>query len=169
MNEIENSKQKMGRRTFFIKLGFSLAAFVGILVSAPVLGALLAPIFLRTPEKWRKVGNVEDFKINETVLVKFKSASPFPWSGITDETASWLRRVSDNEFVAFSVNCAHLGCPVRWVPDAELFLCPCHGSVYNKDGSYAAGPAPHGLSKYPVQIKNGKVEIKTSPIPITNI
>ena len=168
MNETQISNEQMGRRKFFIRLGFSLAAFVGILVSIPVLGAFLAPLFLKPPERWRTVGNVDDFKIDETVLVKFKSASPFPWSRFVDETASWLRRSGEDQFVAFSVNCAHLGCPVRWVPDAELFLCPCHGSVYNRDGSYAAGPAPHGLSKYPVQINNGKVEIKCSPIPITN-
>ncbi|MEJ2053240.1 MAG: Rieske (2Fe-2S) protein [Calditrichaceae bacterium] len=96
-------------------------------------------------------------------------ASPLPWSGKVSETASWLRRVSDNSFIAFSINCAHLGCPVRWIEDAELFLCPCHGGVYNKDGSYAAGPPPHGLRKYPVRVRDGNVEIEASAIPITNL
>ena len=48
---------------------------------------------------------------------------------------------SDDEFVAFSVNCAHLGCPVRWLREAHLFMCPCHGGVYYEDGRVAAGPA----------------------------
>jgi len=78
---------------------------------------------------------------------------------------SWVM-FFENEFEAFSVNCAHLGCPVRWLPDARLFMCPCHGGVYYEDGSVAAGPPPHGLTKYPVRVKDGRVEIRTDPIPI---
>jgi menaquinol-cytochrome c reductase iron-sulfur subunit len=31
--------------------------------------------------------------------------------------------------VAFSINCTHLGCPVRWLPDANLFMCLSRRSV----------------------------------------
>ena len=34
-------------------------------------------------------------------------------------------------WVAITSRCAHLGCPVRWVPAAERFICPCHGGVYD--------------------------------------
>jgi menaquinol-cytochrome c reductase iron-sulfur subunit len=112
---------------------------------------------------------VDDFAIGETILVKFRSNSALPWTGVTSQTASWLRRVSDRQFIAFTVNCTHLGCPVRWIPDAGIFMCPCHGGVYNKDGSYAAGPPPHGLAQYPVRIINGQVEIQAAPLPITKI
>ena len=81
-------------------------------------------------------------------------------------TAAWLRREGDQQFVAFSINCTHLGCPVRWLPDASLFMCPCHGGVYYKDGTVAAGPPPGPLTNIPVRINNGQVEIETSPIPI---
>jgi menaquinol-cytochrome c reductase iron-sulfur subunit len=60
-----------------------------------------------------------------------------------------------------------LGCPVRWLPDADLFMCPCHGGVYYKDGKVAAGPPPRPLVKYPVRLRNGQVEIRTSPLPIS--
>ena len=82
-------------------------------------------------------------------------------------TAAWLRRESDDRFIAFSVNCTHLGCPVRWLPDANLFMCPCHGGVYYGDGTVAAGPPPHPLPRYPVRVREGQVEILTSPLPIT--
>ncbi len=160
---------KIGRRNFFIKLGIISSALISIVIAIPVVGALLAPLLRKTPPAWRKVGKIDQFQIGKTVLVKFRNAAPLPWSGKVSETASWLHRNSDESFTAFSVNCAHLGCPVRWVEEAQLFLCPCHGGVYNKDGSYAAGPPPHGLRKYPVRIKNGSVEIEASAIPITNI
>ena len=85
---------------------------------------------------------------------------------MTSKTAAWLRCGEGEEFVAFSVNCAHLGCPVRWMPQASLFMCPCHGGVYYADGSVAAGPPPHGLTRYPVRVRGGAVEIRTDHIPI---
>jgi menaquinol-cytochrome c reductase iron-sulfur subunit len=90
-----------------------------------------------------------------------------PWAGVTAKTAAWLRRVDQETFIAFSINCTHLGCPVRWLEQAELFMCPCHGGVYYKDGTVAAGPPPLPLPRYPVRLNNGKVEIQTNPIPIT--
>jgi menaquinol-cytochrome c reductase iron-sulfur subunit len=100
------------------------------------------------------------------VAVTFPDASPLPWAGITGKTAAWLRRVSETRFQAFSIHCAHLGCPVRWLPDAHLFMCPCHGGVYYQDGTVAAGPPPHALPEYPVRVQDGNVEILTVPIPI---
>ncbi len=46
-----------------------------------------------------------------------------------------------NKFQVFAINCAHLGCPVRWFAQSKLFLCPCHGGAYYEDGSRASGPA----------------------------
>jgi menaquinol-cytochrome c reductase iron-sulfur subunit len=161
--------ESMDRRTFLNRLSFGLTALTGALLAIPVVGALIAPLFRNVPRIWRPVGAVNKFKIGDTVLVKFEDSSPLPWAGVTAETAAWLRRHSETEFTAFAVNCAHLGCPVRWIQDSELFLCPCHGGVYYKDGSVAAGPPPRGLSRYPVRVKNDRVEILTSPIPITNI
>jgi len=46
----------------------------------------------------------------------------------------------------FAVNCTHLGCPVRWLPDGHIFLCPCHGSQFTLDGKIIKGPATSPLS-----------------------
>lgn len=159
----------MNRRLFTVRLLTLGGAVLAALALVPVVGALFAPLLKKTPKKWRSVGDINDFKVGETVLVTFENASPLKWSGLSSKTASWLRRISEDEFVAFAINCTHLGCPVRWMADAEIFLCPCHGGVYNKDGSYAAGPPPHGLNQYPVRIRNNHVEIETNPVPITNI
>ncbi len=161
--------ENINRRSFIIKVLMGFSGFITLLVSIPVFGALIAPLVRSTPPVWRKVGRVSEFQTGETVMVKFRNSTPLPWSGRTSMSASWLRKVSDTQFIAFSVNCTHLGCPVRWEADAELFLCPCHGGVYNKDGSRAAGPPPKGLTKYNVRTLNGDVEIQASPIPITTL
>jgi menaquinol-cytochrome c reductase iron-sulfur subunit len=109
---------------------------------------------------------VGKFQVGQTVEVAFPDASPLPWAGVTAQTAAWLRRLSQDQFVAYAINCTHLGCPVRWLPDTKLFMCPCHGGVYYADGTVAAGPPPRPLFTYPVRVNKGQVEILTRPIPI---
>ena len=54
-----------------------------------------------------------------------------------------------------SNSCAHLGCPVRWLMNAEgegEFLCPCHGGIYDINGNWVGGPPPRGMYSY-AQVK----------------
>jgi menaquinol-cytochrome c reductase iron-sulfur subunit len=154
------------RRRLLSRISIALGALGGAVLGAPLIGFIVAPLFRKTPHQWRKIGDVDDFKTGETVNVTLTDASPLPWAGVTSKTGAWLRREEGDKFIAFSVNCAHLGCPVRWLPQANLFMCPCHGGVYYANGSVAAGPPPHGLTRYPVRVRNGAVEIRTEPIPI---
>jgi menaquinol-cytochrome c reductase iron-sulfur subunit len=164
----------IARRQLLGKMSIGLGACGGVALGVPIVGFIVGPLLHPmghgTPspdaKEWRPVGKLGEFKVGTTVAVTFADASPLPWAGVTGNTAAWLRRVSETEFVAFSINCAHLGCPVRWLPDAHLFMCPCHGGVYYEDGSVAAGPPPHALSRYPVQLRDGNVLIWPAPIPI---
>jgi menaquinol-cytochrome c reductase iron-sulfur subunit len=159
--------RELSRRRFFSRVSVACAAAIAGLASVPVVGFLIAPIVRPARPQWRGLGSVDSFRIGQTVQVEFNDPSPLPWSGITAKTAAWLRRVSDDEFIAFSINCRHLGCPVRWVEGPRLFMCPCHGGAYYEDGSVAAGPPPEPLARYAVRVKDGQVEIQTSPIPLT--
>jgi menaquinol-cytochrome c reductase iron-sulfur subunit len=155
------------RRTFFARLTLFLSGLIGLAIAVPGLSFILAPVFGKKPRKWRAVGKLDSFKLGETVLVEFEDPSPEPWAGVTARTGAWLRRVSDNEFIAFSINCRHLGCPVRWIADAKLFMCPCHGGVYYEDGTVAGGPPPKPLHRYSVRVRGEQVEIETGPVPLT--
>ncbi len=145
-----------------ILLGLGASA----LVAAPVVGFLLAPFLRPKPRLWRPVGRLQDFQVGQTVQVKFARSNPLPWDGFLAETSAWLRRETEGYLIAFSINCTHLGCPVRWEKNAELFLCPCHGGVYDDSGNVVAGPPPRSLVRYPVRVTNGNVEIQTTPIPL---
>jgi menaquinol-cytochrome c reductase iron-sulfur subunit len=153
------------RRAFLQRITLAVGGVAAAAVALPALGFLLAPLWERGSRAWRTVGNVNAFDIGTTREVEFEDATPLPWAGVSAKTAAWLRRESDDTFVAFAVNCTHLGCPVRWLPDATLFMCPCHGGVYYQDGTVAAGPPPQPLAEYPVRVRDGRVEILTSPLP----
>lgn len=145
-----------------LALGTAAAALLGV----PIIGFLVSPLLKRAPSEWRAVGAADTFAIGSTVQVTFLDASPLPWAGVAARTAAWLRREGPDDFIAFAANCTHLGCPVRWLPAADLFMCPCHGGVYYKSGDVAAGPLPRPLFRYPVRVANGVVEIQATSLPI---
>jgi menaquinol-cytochrome c reductase iron-sulfur subunit len=153
------------RRRFLARVCVGAGAGCAALV-VPAAGFVLSPLLKKPPVTWRTVGKLSDFKLGETTNVSLVDASPLPWAGITSNTAAWLRRIGESEFVAFAVNCAHLGCPVRWMPGANLFMCPCHGGVYYEDGTVAAGPPPHGLHRYPARVEGEEVQVRAEAVPI---
>ena len=160
-----NQPSELNRRRFFSRLSVLLGSIGAAIVAVPTVGFLLG---LRQPTKiWRAVGHVQDFEMGSTIQVAFEDPSPLPWSGVTARTAAWLRRTGEHEFIAFSVDCTHLGCPVRWLSGANLFMCPCHGGVFYADGRVASGPPPRPLIQYPTRVQGDEVQILTSPLPIT--
>jgi menaquinol-cytochrome c reductase iron-sulfur subunit len=56
----------------------------------------------------------------------------------------------ENRFRALSAVCTHLGCTVQ--REEEGFHCPCHGSVFGKDGENRSGPAPRPLPWRPLAL-----------------
>ena len=156
------------RRTLLGRVSLALGGLAAAVVSVPILSYLLSPLLQPAPDEWRDLGLVENFSVGETVLVAFDDPSPLPWAGQTARTAVWLRRVGENEFTAFGLNCTHLGCPVNWRAGADLFLCPCHGGVYYADGSVAGGPPPRPLVRYSVRIGDSRrVQVLTKPLTQT--
>jgi len=165
-NETKASPEDISRRSFLNRVSIGLGLFGGAVLMLPVLSFFLDPAFKKMKKVWRKVGMVDDFQVGTTTEVRFEDPSPLPWAGMVGMTAAWLQKRSETEFVAFSVNCQHLGCPVRWEAGARLFMCPCHGGVYYENGKVAGGPPPRPLQTYPVRIANGFVEVQPGPIPM---
>jgi Rieske [2Fe-2S] domain len=46
-----------------------------------------------------------------------------------------------------------------------LFMCPCHGGAYYRDGSRASGPPERGLFEYPYKVQDGMVTIQAGELP----
>ena len=157
--------EEISRRRFVEKLSIGLVGLCSAIVGVPLIGFILAPFFRKVPEKWVAIGKPDDFQIGKTVAVTVTDPSSLPWAGVTAKSGVWLRRVNENEFIAFSANCTHLGCPVRWLEGADLFMCPCHGGVYYEDGSHASGPPPRGLFEYEYRVQNGRLLIEAGQLP----
>ena len=116
----DRSRDKQLDRRFFNKLSLALLGFASLLIGIPVIGFLVDPLFRPIPRLWRRVGAVDDFKVGDIAEVTFDDMSALPWAGLAGKTAAWLYRQGELDFVAYSANCSHLGCPVRWEANAQL-------------------------------------------------
>jgi Rieske Fe-S protein len=156
----------VSRRWLLLKVGALFNVLVGVAVAVPVVKYLLSSVKPDDAYKsWVSLGSVDTFPVGETRLAKFTNPVTREWDGETDRVACWVRRMSRKEFQVFAINCAHLGCPVRWFPQSQLFMCPCHGGAYYSDGSRASGPPERGLFTYDAKIVDGALQIDAGQMP----
>jgi Rieske Fe-S protein len=80
----------------------------------------------------------------------------------TDGRVIWTNK-KDIPYLAFSGKCPHLGCAYKWRKHkvlGQVFLCPCHLSIYEASGQVLDGPAPRPLDLLPIQVSaSGEVQI----------
>jgi Rieske Fe-S protein len=158
----------LSRRQMFLKLGVAFNGAVGVLLGIPIVRYLFSPVTRGRNEgydRWISLGSIDQFPAGETRLATYRNPGASPTDGETAEIPCWVRNIDGANFQVFAINCAHLGCPVRWFPQSRLFMCPCHGGVYYEDGARASGPPERGLFEYSFTIADGKVHIKAGELP----
>jgi menaquinol-cytochrome c reductase iron-sulfur subunit len=142
----------------------------GMLMTAgfalPAIAFAAGPIFSNQTLPWQTVGYADDFPDNNYVPVVITIA---PGIGEAGKSTVYMRKRNPmidktpenqyNRWVAISTRCAHLGCPVRWVPAAERFICPCHGGVYDLEGVRVGGPPPRPLDRFYTRLIDGYVQV----------
>jgi Rieske Fe-S protein len=163
----QHKPEEVSRRRFLFKLSIAANSIVGAFFAIPILGYLLGPVMKKekAEEFWVGLGPIDQFPEGETRLANFVDPSTTPSDGQTADLPCWVRRISGNQFQVFAINCAHLGCPVRWFSQSNLFMCPCHGGVYYQDGSRASGPPPRGLFEYEYKIEANNLIVKVGDLP----
>ena len=95
-------------------------------------------------------------RLNEVLVIRLDPAE------LDDETRSH----SADGIVAYSIICAHAGCPVTaWVKeeagDKDVFKCVCHNSEYDprQSAQVVFGPAPRRLAALPLALAGGSLTV----------
>lgn len=105
--------------------------------------------------------NVWILKATPPVLEKIYAGNDMVFRGAKGE-ALWTNK-KNVPYVAFSGKCPHLGCGYKWRQHkllGQVFLCPCHLSIYDAAGNVLDGPAPRPLDALPIKVsQSGEVEI----------
>ena len=134
MNPIAPDKQISRRGFFELTLGWIAAMFA---VCATAVGAVrfLVPNVLFEPSLVFKAGKPEDFPDGSVTFLE-------------EERVFLVRK--GNAFRCLSAVCTHLGCTVNRT--GQGYHCPCHGSVFDDQGSVKSGPAPRALEWFLVTL-----------------
>ena len=125
-------------RRFFLKAGLAAVAAAGA-ATLVALGRFMMPRVLFEPPMQFVVGAPEAFPPG-TVSTEFM-----------DKQKVVLVHGEEGIY-AFSSMCTHLGCPVNFDAQENLFRCPCHGSVFDLKGKVLGGPAPVPLYRTAVSL-----------------
>jgi len=163
-----SAEDSTSRRALFMKVGLFFNGMVAAALAVPIVRYLLSPVTREgksSYESWLSLGRLGQFPAGETRLATYRNPVVNPGDGQTADIPCWVRNVDDKNFQVFAINCAHLGCPVRWFPQSSLFMCPCHGGVYYQDGSRASGPPERGLFQYQYKVESGNLLIKAGELP----
>ena len=134
-----------------------LARFVsgGIAVITAALAALAgiaaAPRARSAARRWRRTISVFEVPPERPIASVIAERQADGWYETRKQSVVFIDREGDG-YRALSATCSHLGCRVRWDATSELYLCPCHGGAYDRDGKVVAGPPPRGLQRLAVRV-----------------
>jgi Rieske Fe-S protein len=148
------SVMDLSRRGVLVGIGVLFNAAVGLLLAVPIVGYILSPVIRQRRtgyESWLSLGPLSQFPVGQTRLATYRNPVASPTDGETANIPCWVRNVDGRQFQVFAINCAHLGCPVRWFPQSGLFMCPCHG----------------GLFTYSYKLNQGNLLINAGEMPTT--
>jgi menaquinol-cytochrome c reductase iron-sulfur subunit len=156
--------ETVSRRRFITTAAHSAGAIAAAAVALPALGFAIGPVFDRSRASWQDVGLLARFTETAYVPVVIELT---PGIGEGGRSIAYVRRLDPavdgppkdryDEIVALSSRRVHVGCPVRYVPAAQSFVCPCHGGVYNFRGIRVGGPPPRPLDRFYTLIRDGRV------------
>jgi cytochrome b6-f complex iron-sulfur subunit len=145
-----DQKEKGNRRDFFVKVG---------------IGGGVAALAAQAVASLRSLVPNVSYDAPTTVKVGLPNDFPDGMKFLPDQRLFVFR--DGATFHAVSAVCTHLGCTVRAEalsqPEVKTvdgkplrlthrFLCPCHGSKYNGDGTNVSGPAPKPLAWYHLSV-----------------
>lgn len=78
----------------------------------------------------------------------------------------WLVH-DENGISALHSSCTHLECLFNWDTEKKVFVCPCHGSEFDRSGRVLRGPALKDLSRFPLQIIDDRKQVLAQSDPQT--
>ena len=125
-----------------------------------VLGAFaLRPLRMAAPPRWVRAGAIGDLTPNVPVPKVIAVSRQDGWYRERTRQTVFLVWDGDKTVRALSATCTHLGCQVRWDASTTKFRCPCHGGVFDVDGTVVEGPPPRALDRVDARIDAAKTEV----------
>jgi menaquinol-cytochrome c reductase iron-sulfur subunit len=163
INDVLNAESLSGesptRRNFYVGAIYAIGAAICAALGVPALVYLFLPPKAQPPDEWIEIGDATRLSPNAPTEMSFRRNRVDGWKVISEKSTAWVVKGADNRVAAFGPQCTHLGCAYHWDDGKNLFLCPCHNSLFGADGSVKAGPAPRPLDRYDIKVQGSKLLI----------
>ncbi len=118
----------------------------GVAVSLGAVVRFLIPDVFYEPPQTFKIGNPGDYSYGAPTF-------------LVDEKI-FVFRDREKGFAVASAVCTHLGCTVAYFQSDHEFHCPCHGSIFARNGNVIHGPAPRPLQWFEVTMtRDGQLQV----------
>jgi quinol---cytochrome c reductase iron-sulfur subunit, bacillus type len=173
--------ETFSRNVFLEGATLGLGGVITGIVTVPILGFAIGPVFQHQHHHEVDLGPLDNFKEGQYVVATYISD---PSEGEISRRTAYVRNNgflgTKPSFTVISNRCVHLGCPVQ--PNGPLFDtrelelhtksgpvtliptlpaggfgCPCHGGQYDQEGNRTAGPPVRALNRYEFYIRNGRL------------
>lgn len=148
-----------GRRGFLSSIVLGVQGAIAATITFVVGGAALAPSFGASRRAWQRATAVADLADGAPTPVTLRILRQDGYRQVVDRRIVYVQRDGDGVRVLDST-CTHLGCRTRYDADTRHFVCPCHGGIYDVDGSVLAGPPPAPLRRLEAKVENGDVVVQ---------
>ena len=155
--DVITGDQTETRRGFLSAIIYSLGALITLALGVPAALYLLIPPRSRRGSAWVDAGDLAQFQPGQPQEVTFRRIRVDGWKMSSEKATAWVLKLSNNQVIAFSPWCTHLGCAYHWDNAKRDFECPCHSSVFAVNGAVVSGPAPRPLDRYEVKLERNRL------------
>lgn len=163
LQEIDPKKNiVVSRRSFFGALLLVGSAGMGAILAVPVLRYILYPLYAKSgKDVWSPIGAMAMFgNLSKPVLTALDLKQVDGWREVDSSETVYVTKDAAGSLAVLSSICPHMGCTVSWRDGQHDFYCPCHGSVFEADGTHVSGPSPRGMDLLPNKVEDGKLLVK---------
>ena len=152
----------ISRRSFFGGLLLIGSAGMGAVLAIPVLRYVLYPLYAKSSKSiWSPVGKMAAFSnLSKPVMAPLDLKQVDGWREVDSSQTVYVTKSAQGELQVLSSICPHMGCTIAWREGQHDFYCPCHGSVFEPDGTHVSGPSPRGMDPLPNKAADGNLLVK---------
>jgi menaquinol-cytochrome c reductase iron-sulfur subunit len=157
---MHSSSGDPGRRRFLARIITTIHAAIATALGIVLGGTVLSPLFGKQEENWLPAGTLANLPEHDPLPVTLRVAREDGYNQVISRKNIFLLRTGDSGVMAIDSTCTHLGCGVRWDADEQLIKCPCHGGVYDRDGTVKSGPPPAPLARLATKVEGDQILVQ---------
>ena len=160
-----DKESELNRRKFMEVGIYAITGAITAVSGVALASFAVGPSLRKEKTKWIEIELDEAGQGNPAfnrVVLEYETKDG--WLTTRAKSLVYVKRLNNDEVVAISAACTHLGCIVTWNEDQQIFKCPCHDGRYDPQGRVISGPPPQPLRRHKTKIEDGRILLATETV-----